>query len=198
MTYDSKRYVLLNRWDPRHLKTIVRLIDPQPGDRILEVGAGRGHLTKHLRDLGADAVGIDANPHAPDVAVTDAILVMRAEALEFEEGSFDKVVSVHAIEHVPDIEGALSEVARVLIPGGVALFIYPAEPVQGIWAVPTAVILYRNPFKAREVHCHWLWPAKVRRLAESVGLVEIHSEFNLLKSPQFVSVFSKGSLESAP
>lgn len=137
MTYESKQYALVNRWDERHMKTVHRLLDPQPGERILEVGAGRGHLTKRLRDLGADAVGIDANPHAAEVAVTDAVFTMRAENLEYGDSSFDKVVSIHAIEHVPEIEGALSEIARVLKPGGIAMLIYPAEPVQGIWAIPT-------------------------------------------------------------
>ena len=141
--------------------------------------------------MGADAVGIDANPHAADVAVTDSLVTMRAENLDFADSSFDKVVSVHAIEHVPEIEGALSEIGRVLKPGGIALLIYPAEPIQGIWAVPTAVILYGNPFKARQVHCHWLWPAKMRRLTGGAGLREVHSEFNLLSSPQFVSVYAK-------
>ncbi len=114
---------------------------------------------------------------------------MRAERLEYPDAHFDKVVSVHAIEHIPDIEGALGEIARVLKPGGRALLIYPAEPIQGIWAVPTAVILHGNPLKARQVHCHWLWPSKLRRLAEPAGLEETHREFNLLSSPQFASVF---------
>jgi hypothetical protein len=80
---------------------------------------------------------------------------------------------------------------RVLKPGGNALFIYPAEPIMGLYAIPTAVILHGNPLKAREVHCHKLSPKKVRALAEPLGLTETHHEFNLWKSPQFVSVFEK-------
>lgn len=189
MKYSSKRYALVNRWDPRHMKSVARLLDPRPGERILEVGCGVGHLTKRLRDLGAEAVGIDANPHAVELAVTEGVATMRAERLEYPDDHFDKLVSIHAIEHVPEINGALTEMTRVLKPGGKALLIYPAEPIQGIWAIPTAVILYGNPFKARQVHCHWLWPSKMRRLAAAAGLEETHSEFNLLSSPQFASVF---------
>lgn len=191
MSYDSKRYALLNRWDERHEVTVRRHLDPQPGERVLEVGAGRGHLTKRLRDWGVDAVGIDANPQAPDVAVTDGILHMYGEDLAFDDDTFDKVVSVHAIEHIPDIGGAFDEMSRVLKPGGQALFIYPAEPIKGIWAVPTAIILHKNPFKATTVHCQWLWPSRVRRIAEPRGFTHRHSEFNLLSSPQFVSVFTR-------
>ncbi len=189
--YDSKRYAMLNRWDPRHMVTVATHLDPRAGERILEVGCGRGHLTKRLRDLGADAVGIDANPHAAAEAVTDGVSTGNAEALEYPDDSFDKIVSVHAIEHIPNIEAAFSEMARVLKPAGKALFIYPAEPIQGIWAVPTAIVLHGNPLRARDVHCNWLWPSRVRSIAEPRGLVHDHSKFMLLSSPQFVSLFSK-------
>ncbi len=190
--YDSRRYVMVNRWDPSHLKRIDRLLLLRPGQRVLEVGCGQGHLTIRLAERGIDVVGIDANPTAPEVSGSDRVLYMRAEDLDFPDGEFDAVVSVHAIEHIPPLEQAASEMARVLKPGGQAIFIYPAEPIQGLYAVPTSVILHGTPFKAREVHCHKLTPSKVRALMEPHGLTETHHEFNLFKSPQFISVFSKG------
>jgi ubiquinone/menaquinone biosynthesis C-methylase UbiE len=190
--YDSRRYVLLNRWDPAHLERIDRLI-ALDGKRVLELGCGQGHLTKRLDDRGVDIVGIDANPNAPEVAQSDRVLFMRAEQLEFDDESFDVVLSVHAIEHIPLLEQALAEVARVLAPGGAALHIYPAEPIMGLYAIPTSVILHGTPFKAREVHCQKLWPAKLRRMSSSVGMTETHKEFNLFKSPQFISVFERSA-----
>lgn len=191
MSYDSRRYALVNRWDRRHETTVRRLLDPKAGETCLEIGCGRGHLTKRLLDWGVEAVGIDANPQAPEVAVVDGIRHMFAEDLDFPDASFDLIVSVHAIEHIPLLEKAFDEMARVLRPGGRALFIYPAEPIQGIWAVPTSVILHRNPFKARQVHCQWLWPSKVRRILEPRGFTSVHDEFNLLSSPQFVSMYRR-------
>ena len=189
--YDSHRYVTVNRWDSSHLKRIDRLLPLRPGQRVLEVGCGQGHLTTRLAERGIDVVGIDANSNAPEVSGSDRVLHMKAEALDFPDAEFDAIVSVHAIEHIPPLEQAVSEMARVLKPGGQALFIYPAEPIQGLYAVPTSVILHGTPFKAREVHCHKLTPSKVRALMEPHGLVETHHEFNLFKSPQFISVFSK-------
>jgi 2-polyprenyl-3-methyl-5-hydroxy-6-metoxy-1,4-benzoquinol methylase len=189
--YDSRRYALVNRWDPAHLRRIDRLLPLHAGDRVLEVGCGQGHLTTRLAERGVDVVGIDANPNAPVIAGSDRVLHMMAEDLSFGESEFDAVVAVHAIEHIPPLSEAAAEMARVLKPGGKALFIYPAEPIQGLFAIPTAVILYRNPFRAREVHCHWLSPAKVRSIMEPHGLTETHHEFNLIKWPQFISVFSK-------
>ena len=189
--YDSTRYALVNRWDTRHEATVRRVIDPRPGERVLEVGCGRGHLTKVLDGWGVDVVGVDANPQAAENAVSDRVRHMRGESLDFPDASFDKIVSVHAIEHIPPLEAAFDEMARVLKPLGRAMFIYPAEPIQGIWAVPTAVILHGNPFKARQVHCQWLWPSKVRRMTEARGFIHLHSEFNLLSSPQFVTLVER-------
>lgn len=190
-TYDSKRYAVLNRWDPAHLQKIDKLVSIGPDDRVLEVGCGRGHLTRRLADRGVDIVGIDANPNAPEVSQSDRVLHMMAEDLDFEDDEFDLILSVHAIEHIPPLDEAFAEMARVLKPGGTALFIYPAEPIMGLYAIPTAVILYKNPFKAREVHCQKLSPKKVRAMVAPLGLEEAHHEFNLFKSPQFVSVFKR-------
>ena len=189
--YDSHRYVLINRWDPSHLDKVDRLLSLNDGQRVLEIGCGQGHLTKRLADRGINITGVDANPNASEVAETDRVLHMKGENLEFDNESFDVVLSVHALEHIPPLDQAIAEMARVLKPGGRALHIYPAEPVMGLYAIPTSVILFGTPFRAREVHCHKLRPAKLRRLMKPFGLVETHHEFNLFKSPQFVSVFKK-------
>jgi ubiquinone/menaquinone biosynthesis C-methylase UbiE len=190
-TYDSKRYAVLNRWDPAHLEKIDRLVSIGPDDRVLEIGCGRGHLTRRLADRGVDIVGIDANPNAPEVSESGRVLHMMAEDLDFEDDEFDVILSVHAIEHIPPLDEAFAEMARVMKPGGTALFIYPAEPIMGLYAIPTAVILYKNPLKARQVHCQKLTPKKVRAMVGRLGFEEIHHEFNLFKSPQFVSVFKR-------
>lgn len=189
--YDSRRYVLLNRWDPSHLRRIDRLATIAPGDRVLEVGCGQGHLTRALAGRGVDIVGIDANPQAEDVAGDGLVRHMNAEALEFDDEQFDYVVSVHAIEHIPDLDAALTEMARVLKTGGTAIFIYPAEPIMGLYSIPTSIILHGTPFKTREVHCQKLWPAKLRTMYKPMRMVQVASEFSLFKSPQFASVFEK-------
>ncbi len=189
--YNSERYAVINRWDPSHLKKVDRLLELQPGDRVLEVGCGQGHLTKSLADRGIDITGIDANPNASRVSGSERVVYMRAEDLKFDDGLFDSIVSVHAIEHIPDLKGAFAEMARVLKPGGKALFIYPAEPIMGLFAIPTAIILHKNPFMARRIHCQKLTPKKVLLMLGPHGFAETHREFNLIKSPQFVSVLEK-------
>lgn len=190
-TYASRRYALVNRWDERHEATVQRLVAPGEGMRVLEIGCGRGHLAKRLQEWGCDVTAVDANPHAAAEAVTDVVQTMRADELTFDDATFDLVVSVHTIEHLPDLDAAFTQMARVLKPGGRMLHIYPAEPIQGLFAVPTAVILHRNPFAARRVHCQWLWPSKVTRLAAPHRLESRHDEFQLLSTPQFAHVLQR-------
>lgn len=191
-SYDSKRYIGINRYDSSHLRRVARHLRPAPDARTLEVGCGRGFLTRDLHEkLGLDVTGTDVNPNVESQSVTDRVRTMSATALDFDDETFDHVVTVHAIEHIPDIAGAFAEMGRVLKPGGTLLAVYPAEPIQGLFAIPTAIILHRNPFKACEVHCHKLNPAKVRGYAAPAGLSEIHHEFELWRSPQYTSVFTR-------
>ena len=189
--YDSRKYALINRWNPRNLEIIRDWLAPVPGDRILDVGCGKGHLVKALSDLGVDSVGIDLNPNAAEVAVVPRVQTMSATGLEFEDGAFDAVVSFHAIEHIPPIEEVLREMARVVKPGGKVLLVYPAEPIRGLYAIPTSVILHRNPFKARQVHVHKLNPRRVAELGGTVGLRELKKKLRMWPSPEYASLFDR-------
>ncbi len=189
--YDSHRYALINRWNPRNLDLVLDWVGPPPGSRILDVGCGRGHLVRALTERGFDAWGIDLNPNARELAGELNVRTMSAAALEFGDASFDAVVSFHAIEHIPPLEQAVLEVARVVKPGGKVLFVYPAEPIRGLYAIPTSVILHRTPFKAREVHVHRLSPSKVRALGKAAGLQELRHTFRPWPSPEYASLLER-------
>lgn len=193
---DMGRYALAQRLDSQHLGTIRRLLDPQPGTRILEVGSGRGHLTCQLDRLGAIATGVDANPAAATHALARDIRVMDVERLGFADAEFDQLVSVHAIEHFSNLAAAFAEMARVLRPGGRMLLVYPWEPIRGIGAVPDAITIYRNPFRARQMHLQKPRPGMVRRLAEDVALAHVHTEFRAFW-PQFTTLLQKKVPEAA-
>jgi 2-polyprenyl-3-methyl-5-hydroxy-6-metoxy-1,4-benzoquinol methylase len=189
--YDSRRYALLNRWNPRNLDLVLDWVSPPSGSRILDIGCGRGHLVRALTERGFDAWGIDLNPNARELAGELNVRTMSAAALEFGDASFDAVVSFHAIEHIPALEQAVLEVARVVKPAGKVLFVYPAEPIRGLYAIPTSVILHRTPFKARQVHVHRLNPSKVRALGQAAGLRELRHTFRPWPSPEYASLLER-------
>ena len=188
--YDSRRYALINRWNPRNLEIIRDWVAPAPGDQVLDVGCGKGHLVKALSELGVDAVGIDLNPNAADVAVVPRVRTMSALSLEFGDETFEAVVSFHAIEHIPRIEDVLREMARVVKRDGKVLLVYPAEPIRGLYAIPTSVILHGTPFRARQVHIHKLNPRLVAALAERVGLRQLRNRLRMWPSPEYASLFT--------
>lgn len=178
MQYNSKRYSFLlgeNRW---RLRKMLRHLKPQPGERILEVGCNRGHYTKRVQAIAPESYGVDINAVAIGNGITQNLAVMDAENLEFPDKSFDKIYSLHTIEHVPSPQKALKEMARVLKPGGKIVLAYPAEPIRGLFALRGAILCHRNPFYARRLHLHKLSPKKIEQFATSAGLKHTVSEFS--------------------
>jgi len=111
-------------------REVVDLIRPvyRPGAAILEVGSGSGGLADYLH---APIVGLDvAFERTADRASSYLTQVEgRADALPFEDASFDVVLSVEMLEHVPagDRERVLAEMLRVLRPGGRLVVTFPAD-----------------------------------------------------------------------
>jgi ubiquinone/menaquinone biosynthesis C-methylase UbiE len=192
MSYDSAQYSRVQRLDPHHERAVASALGADlTGQRILEVGCGRGFLLRLLQEAGADAIGIDANPQSIATAVTAGTAVGDAQALDHPDAAFDAIVSVHTIEHLPDMDAALAEMARVLRPGGRMVLVYPAEPIQGLWAIPTAIILHRNPLKAREVHCNKVTPGRLRARMADLPVTHVESRFSWRGWPQYASVFDR-------
>jgi ubiquinone/menaquinone biosynthesis C-methylase UbiE len=110
---------------------IVNLLELKPSDRVLDLGCGTGTLTLSVSErldpsVGGQAVGIDAAAKMIAVARDKRsgpatwYTPMAAEALDFEDGSFDAVVSSLFFHHVDaDLKlRAFQEAFRVLKPGG--------------------------------------------------------------------------------
>jgi SAM-dependent methyltransferase len=93
-----------------------------PAGKVLDVGCGVGHSYELLAPR--ETVGLDIDPAALEGQVRET-RVGDMRDLPFENASFAAVLSVQAIEHVPDPDRALLEARRVLEPGGVAVFVTP-------------------------------------------------------------------------
>jgi SAM-dependent methyltransferase len=112
----------------RHL--LARAIrDLRPG-RALDVGAAGGGNTRVLRAAGWDAAALEYGDDGARVALERGLPVLRADAtaLPLADGSLDLVVAFDVLEHIVDHDAAISEVRRVLRPGGTFLVAVPADP----------------------------------------------------------------------
>jgi len=110
----------------------LELVKPEPGDRILDVGCGRGETILYCARHGADAYGLDYSAAALQIvqkrlsttphALHARIHIARGDAkrLPFKDGSFDKVLMLDLVEHLHpwELEKALAEARRLLIAGG--------------------------------------------------------------------------------
>ncbi|MEW8587276.1 MAG: methyltransferase domain-containing protein [Candidatus Thiodiazotropha sp.] len=102
----------------------LRLLQPQPGEMILDAGCGSGIFTAPMLDAGAQLVGVDLS--APMLA--EARRNLRGDrfsasvgnicALPFADQSFDKVVSITALEFIEDAQSDINELFRVSRTGG--------------------------------------------------------------------------------
>ena len=193
VTYDSEDYAMLNTpiETDRHAGRIMRYLQPRTADRLLEVGCGRGWLTQRMQQHCPGTWGIDVNPRSLAHAVAANTATMDAVDLLYDDEQFDHVYSFHAIEHIVDAAAALSEMRRVLVPGGRILLVYPAEPIRGLYAMPGAWLGFGNPLLARKLHVHKFTPTRIRRLAEPLGLRHVVSKLDLFITPQFVTVLEK-------
>jgi SAM-dependent methyltransferase len=89
--------------------------------RMLEVGGGPGELAARVQaELGCDVAFVDISPRMVELARARGIdaELGDAQALRFRAGTFDCAVAAWMLYHVPDLDRALGELARVLRPRG--------------------------------------------------------------------------------
>ena len=117
--WDPARYALNARFVADFGLPVVELLDPQPGERILDLGCGDGALTEKLAALGCQAVGVDSSPAQIAAAQARGLdaRVVDAHHLPFE-AEFDAVFSNAALHWMPQPEAVLAGVWRALEPGG--------------------------------------------------------------------------------
>lgn len=95
------------------------LLDPQPGERILDVGCGEGTLTKKIIERGATVLGVDNSPEMIAAARANGVdaLQLAAEDMQFF-AEFDAAFSNATLHWVLHKEQAARAVFRALKPGG--------------------------------------------------------------------------------
>ncbi|WP_340108592.1 class I SAM-dependent methyltransferase [Pikeienuella sp. HZG-20] len=137
--WSASRYEANARFVTDLAGPVVALLDPQPGERILDLGCGDGPLTRALAERGCDMVGIDASADMVAGARARGVAaeVMDAHALPFVR-EFDAVFSNAALHWMTQPEKVIAGVARALRPGG--RFVAEQGGLGNIAAIRTALI----------------------------------------------------------
>lgn len=151
---------------------VVDLLDPQPGERVLDLGCGTGHLTAEIADRGAEPLGIDAAAEMIEQARENypELEVRHADAREFTaEEEFDAVLSNAALHWIPgeDHGIVLERVRDALGPDG--RFVAEMGSNGNVGQIATAAI-EEVTARGHETGHPWYFPA----LGEFASRIESH------------------------
>jgi len=130
----ANNYIPLSRQLVPFHKSLLDLVKPSPGERILDVCTGPGEPAMSIASIVAPSgqvVGVDLSSNMTEIATKNAakrglrnleFVTMDAEKLEFPVNTFDVAVSCFGFQIVTQPEAAAKEIFRVLKPGGRAGF----------------------------------------------------------------------------
>ena len=98
------------------------------GQRLLDIGCGRGDFTKGFKDLGLEVAGIDRERGDSDMFKEIDVRIsndLEHDRFPFDDNSFDVVFSKSVIEHIQNPDTFMKEQMRVLKPGGRVVAMVP-------------------------------------------------------------------------
>lgn len=178
--HESRWRALPTGCEPQHfaLRREFLLARVDAGQRVLDVGCGEGHFAQALARTGASVTGVDvASEPLHRASQRDRKLDLRLFApigpWPLRDASFDVVWAGEVIEHVADTAGWLSEVRRVLIPGGMLLLSTPAHPLFLRLVLALNRRSFESHFDPRGDHLHFYTARSLRYLLEDFGFCEI-------------------------
>jgi ubiquinone/menaquinone biosynthesis C-methylase UbiE len=163
-------------------------LDPQPGDRWLDVACGTGAIAERAASAGASVTGIDLAPvlietakeRAQEAGLEIDYQVGDAENLQLPDGSFDKVSSTCGIMFAPDHEAVARELARITAPGGrIALVNW--TPEGGLGKLFKVMAPYQ-PAPPPSSPFDWGKEDRVRELLEDSFDLEIEEHVSTLRT----------------
>lgn len=137
-------------------------------DRILEIGCGIGSIVAELSGQGYDITGTDISGEAIAYGLKKygdiKLQVQPAQDLQFEDETFDVVLSFDLFEHIAQVDKHISEVYRVLRKDGLYLFQTPNKYSNVIFET-----LYHKSLKWRRAHPSLHTPGQLKRRLSGHG-----------------------------
>ena len=171
MPYDDEIWELVPEEavpPPAHLAAFVREL-PRPR-RALDLGCGDGRLTAELQAeeiTAADVSRVALDRAAWRVPGARFVEVHFDEPLPFDDGAFDLALCAETIEHVRDVQLLLSELRRVLEPGGRLALTTPAH--SRLTGLDVLVRGFERRFPPLSPHLRFLTRRSLARLLDELG-----------------------------
>jgi SAM-dependent methyltransferase len=181
------------------------LLDPQPGERILDVGCGEGSLTRKIIERGSTVLGVDNSPEMIAAARANGVdaLLLPAEDMQFF-AEFDAAFSNATLHWVLHKEQAARAIFRALKPGG--RFAGEMGGDGNIARLQQAVdeeMIIRGYVPPVEAHNWYPAPKEFAAVYEAAGFREIDARLIQRPTPishgiaNWVLTFRKGWLDRA-
>ncbi len=166
------------RWRRLAAEAVVR-----PGDRVLDACCGTGDLAIAAREAGGDVTGLDFSSRMLERARHKSASIEWVEgdllALPFADGSFEAATVGFGVRNVADLERALAELRRVLVPGGrlgileITVPRGPLAPFYRLWFDRVVPLLGKA---LRDGAAYTYLPASVRRFSGPDDLARLMSK----------------------
>jgi trans-aconitate methyltransferase len=117
--WDSEQYAQHARFVSDLGGPVVDLLDPKPGERVLDLGCGDGALTERLVSAGCEVVAVDSSPEQVWAALERGLDARIVDVSELSlDGLFDGVFSNAALHLIKDPKPVIANVWNALRPGG--------------------------------------------------------------------------------
>lgn len=169
---DGHRGYPRDKISPRLLEGLV-LLAPSPGEKILDIGCGKGEIVGECSKIGCFSVGIDYSLTAVRFSriyhKLSRIVRASARKLPFRESVFDKVLLIDVVEHLDkdDLSMCLREIKRVLKTEG-SLFIHtPNKNEHKLLRLMEVLddLIFIRPFKSKyELHVNLQTSSSLQRI----------------------------------
>lgn len=182
--WEAGKYTTTGAFVAKYGSDVLGRLDPQPGERILDVGCGDGALTCKIADAGAQVLGLDASPELLEVAASRGLQTQLGDAtnLGFDQ-EFDAVFSNAVLHWVLDAQSAAASMYRALKPAGrLAVEFGGFGNIAAIRAALTAVLNKHGYLDLPHDHFYPL-PDQYAEILESVGFSDVSTALIYRQTP---------------